>query len=156
MGEPALAAGGMAAEPLRRVILWLVLFGMLGLAAELVLLEHFDEAWQFAPFVAIVLGVATGGALLARPSRGAVRATRLAMGACVVVAAIGVVLHYRGNAEFELERVPTLSGVALVRESVFGATPALAPGALLHLGLLGLACCWRHPAAIGRGEQRER
>ena len=146
-GSPT--ARSEAAEPLRRVVLALVLFGMLGLAAELVLLEHFDEAWQFAPFVALALGAATGGALLARPSRGAVRATRLAMGLCVAVAAIGVVLHYRGNAAFELERAPTLGGAALVRESLFGATPALAPGALLHLGLLGLACCWRHPAEGG-------
>jgi hypothetical protein len=67
------------------------------------------------------------------------------MALCLIAGALGVYLHYRGNVEFELEREPTLSGLALLWEAVRGATPALAPGALAQLGLLGLLYAHRHP-----------
>jgi hypothetical protein len=57
----------------------------------------------------------------------------------------GVLLHYRGNAEFELEMRPSLAGSELFWKAVKGATPALAPLALTQLGLLGLASTYRHP-----------
>jgi hypothetical protein len=65
---------------------------------------------------------------------------------CVAAGLVGVFLHYRGNVEFELEREPLLRGLALFREAVRGATPALAPGAMAQLGLLGLVYSYRHPA----------
>ena len=51
---------------------------------------------------------------------------------------VGLILHYRGNVEFELEMHPAASGLALFWESVRSATPALAPAAMIQLGLLGL------------------
>jgi hypothetical protein len=41
---------------------------------------------------------------------------------------------------------PSLTGFELFREAISGATPTLAPGAMLHLGLLGLLYTFRHPA----------
>ena len=38
---------------LRRLLLGLVLLGSVGLAAELVLLEHTGSAWQWVPLVAL-------------------------------------------------------------------------------------------------------
>jgi hypothetical protein len=52
---------------------------------------------------------------------------------------LGVGLHYRGNHEFELEMYPTMVGMELVRETLTGATPVLAPGSMALLGLVGLA-----------------
>jgi hypothetical protein len=40
---------------------------------------------------------------------------------------------------------PALAGFELVRESLSGATPALAPGTMIQLGLIGLAYTYRHP-----------
>ena len=37
----------------------------------------------------------------------------------------------------------------LVVETLYGAMPALAPGALAQLGLLGLLACFRHPVLTG-------
>ncbi|MFB3131882.1 MAG: hypothetical protein ACE10K_05095, partial [Rhodothermales bacterium] len=51
-------------------------------------------------------------------------------------------------AEFELEMYPTLKGLELFWESIKGATPALAPGTMIQLGLLGWAYTYRHPALI--------
>lgn len=52
----------------------------------------------------------------------------------------------QGNVEFELEMYPDLSGWKLFRDSMMGATPALAPGAMVQIGLVGLAWTFRHPA----------
>ena len=126
-----------------------MLIGIVGLAVELLLLEHWDDPWQWSPFVALGLGLASGGALLRRPTPGRVRAFRAVMALFVVTGAVGVLLHYRGNAEFEVEQDPAVRGLALVWLALRGATPALAPGALAHLGLIGLLATWGHPALAG-------
>ena len=134
------------ATPLRRILLALVLLGTVGLALELLLLEHYESPWQWAPLVLLGAALLAGGVLAARPSGAAVRLFQGAMALCVVAGALGVYLHYRGNVEFELERDPVRRGLALFWEAIRGATPALAPAALAQLGLLGLAYTFRHPA----------
>lgn len=138
--------GGGAGETVRRLVLALVLAGMAGLGAELMLLEHHEDAWQLLPLVVLALGFASGLAFALRPGRATVRTFQGAMLAFVVAGALGVLLHYRGNAEFEREMDSALQGIVLFWRSLHGATPALAPGALAQLGLLGLACAYRHPA----------
>jgi hypothetical protein len=64
----------------------------------------------------------------------------------MVAGLVGLLLHYKGNVEFELEMYPDLSGWKLFKDSMMGATPALAPGAMLQIGLVGLAWTFRHPA----------
>ena len=81
-------------------------------------------------------------------ARGA-RSLRLFRGTMILFVlsgGVGLWLHYHGNAEFELEMYPSLKGAELFWESVTGATPTLAPGTMLELGLLGLAYTFRHPA----------
>ena len=63
---------------------------------------------------------------------------------------VGFWLHYSGNVEFEREMAPAIGGVALVREAMMGATPALAPGTMILLAAVGLAFTYRHPALVGR------
>ena len=137
---------GDLAVVLRRLLLVIVVVGALGLEAELLLLEHYESAWQFTPLV--LLGVVLVSALLVwrRPSPATVRFFQAVMVLCVAAGAVGVFLHYDGNVEFELEREPLLRGLALFWEAARGATPALAPGAMAQLGLLGLVYSYRHPA----------
>ncbi len=71
----------------------------------------------------------------------------------VVSGFVGLLLHYQGNAEFELEMYPTLKGLELFWEAIKGATPALAPGTMIQLGLLGWAYTYRHPALIKSTEK---
>lgn len=138
--------GGEGGEGLRRLLVAVVLFGIVGLAAELVLLEHVESVWQWVPLVALAVGFISGAALLARPAAGTVRAFQGLMAVFVAAGVLGLYLHLRGNVEFEREMNPGLRGLALVWEALRGATPALAPGTLAHFGLLGLACTYRHPA----------
>jgi hypothetical protein len=132
---------------LRRVLAALFLFGSVGTAAELVLLEHFEDAWQYSPLVLIGMGCAVLAVLAVRPSAIGVRFFQLTMLAFIASGIAGIVLHYQGNVEFELELDPEAAGFGLFWEAMKGATPALAPGTMVLLGALGLICAYRDPAA---------
>lgn len=142
--------GSGASAPLRRVLLALVFLSALGLTTELVLLEHFESWQQWLPLALLGIVLASCIVVQLRPGRGSLRLFQGIMTACVVAGLAGIYLHYSGNAEFELERDPQLRGLALLWESVRGATPTLAAGALSQLGLLGLAFTFRHPLLQSR------
>lgn len=145
---PSLAA-------LRRVILALFYLSIPVLAGELLLLEHTESLLQLVPFLGLGAGALVVGWLWLRPGRAALLVTRLAMIALMVVGVVGLYLHYRANVEFELEMRPDLSGWALFSEAIRGAMPALAPGLMGQLGLLGLAYTFRHPAGSPRPHHQE-
>ena len=106
---------------------------------------HVEDAWQLVPLVLLGVGVAALTWNAARPSAWSVMLFRLTAVLMVAGGLLGVVLHYQSNVEFELEMYPDLGGVQLVREALTGAIPALAPGALIQLGLVGLAYTY-HPS----------
>ncbi|MGE0352444.1 MAG: hypothetical protein AB7I33_00820 [Gemmatimonadales bacterium] len=130
----------------RLAILSILLLGLLGTVVELLLLEHWDGVWQYLPFILIGIALGTLGWHGLRPGRFGLIALRLVMILFLLGGVAGVLLHYRGNVEFELERSPGLGGFALFKEAMMGATPALAPGMMIQLGLLGLLYTFRHPA----------
>ena len=120
-----------------------------GTGVELLLLEHTDGVWQWIPLVllaAALLVLLWFGVERGRRSLGVFRALMILFLVCGLA---GVLLHYRGNVEFELEMSPALQGWELFRKSMMGATPALAPGAMIQIGLVGLAWTFRHPALGG-------
>jgi hypothetical protein len=131
---------------LRRFILALFSFGVLGTGTELIALGHFEDSWQWVPL--FLLSLALAGVLLHLLAHGAMalrllRTTALFM---IIAGGIGVFLHYRGNMEFQLETNPDLSGLALFQRIIHSKVPpALAPGVMAQLGLLGLIYCYRHP-----------
>lgn len=131
---------------LRRLLLAVVMIGIAGLGAELLLLEHFESVQQWIPLGVLGFGLLGGLALGLRPTRATVRLFQAAMVLAVAAGLLGLYLHYRGNAEFELESDASVRGLALVWAALRGATPALAPGAMVQLGLLGLILAYRHPA----------
>ena len=144
---------------LRGLLLAVIVFGTAGLIAELVLQEHTESWQQWIPLVLLGLGLATSALVYLRPSRGTLTAFRALMVMFLAAGALGIYLHFAGNVEFEVERTPELAGLPLVWKALKGATPALAPGALAQLGLLGLLYGYRHPAgrtgSIGSTSQRE-
>ena len=131
---------------LRRVLAALFLFGSVGTAAELMLLEHTEDVWQKAPLVLIAVACVVLAVLAVRPSTAGVRLFQLAMVAFIASGVAGLALHYQGNVEFELELQPEASGLHLFWESMKGATPVLAPGTMALLGAIGLTYTYRHPA----------
>lgn len=98
--------------------------------------------------MALGCGLASGIAVWIRPARVSLRIFQLLMAAFVGAGLLGLVLHFRGNLEFEREMDPDARGWTLLWVALHGATPALAPGALAQLGLLGLTFAFRHPGLV--------
>jgi hypothetical protein len=122
----------------RRAVLLILVLAMVGIFAELLLVEHFEDAWQFVPLVLLVLGLAAVAWHALRPNRASRRTLQGLMIAFILAGFLGLYLHYRGNVEFELEQSPNATRWALFREAIIGATPTLAPGVMIQIGLLGL------------------
>jgi len=124
---------------LPRLLLAIFFVGLLGTTAELFFLEHYEDVKQFIPLVVAVPGFAIGGWYAARPNAASLRGFRAVLLLFVVSGLAGLFLHYRGNVEFEKERDATLGGLPLIWEALRGATPALAPGTMIFLALIGYA-----------------
>jgi multisubunit Na+/H+ antiporter MnhB subunit len=129
---------------LRRLLLAILLFGLVGTAAELTLMGHDEDGWQMIPLVVLTLAIVASLVMLrTRSPAPVVPLFRGAMLLLMLSGATGAVLHYRANMEFKLEMDPSLGGAALFWSVIRAkAPPALAPGNMALLGLLGLACVY--------------
>src|SRR5262245_48308890 len=120
----------------RRALLAILFLGFMGSGTELVLLEHFQDISQLIPLALIGLAIGTVAWTAISPGRSALRWFQIAMLLCAISGPVGVALHYRGNMEFQLESDPSAGGLALFMKVMHAkAPPALAPGAMLQLGL---------------------
>ena len=124
-------------------MLTVLLFGSVGTLAELFLIGHYEDRWQFVPLGLLAVVILVTGAYLRRPGETLRRVVAGVMWACIVCGLAGSWLHYRGNTEFEREMYPDRVGFELLRESLTGATPVLAPGTMTVIGLFGLVAAWR-------------
>lgn len=127
---------------LRQMLLALVVVGTAGLVAELLLLEHTESLNQWIPLVALGAGLAAALGVWLVPGPLSMRVFQAVMVVFVAAGTLGIYLHFAGNVEWARERDPALGGMTLVWKALTGATPALAPGALAQIGLLGLIYVW--------------
>ena len=131
---------------LRRWLLVLLAIGLIGTAVDLVLLDHYEDAWQMPPLVLTVGSLAIVLWVGLRGGAAAITTLRIAMVLCVASGLLGLALHYNGNREFQHEIDPSLAGWDLFRKVVTAkAPPALAPAVMAQLGFLGLLYTYRHP-----------
>ncbi len=145
------AGGGL---PLRRGLLLIFVLGTVGLGAELLLLGHFEEWRQQVPLVLLAFGLILLAARMLYRGAIILRLFRWTMLTFVLGGLAGLWLHLSANMEFELEMYPTLSGLDLLSKALGGAMPALAPGALVQLGLIGFLYTHHHPA-LSREQTKE-
>ncbi|MEQ9300488.1 MAG: hypothetical protein RIF33_18080 [Cyclobacteriaceae bacterium] len=111
---------------------------LLGTSSELLLLGHFEDNWQLVPVIVLGIAIPTLAAIhwlgltqLILPFRGIMLAS-------ILSGVLGVWFHLEANYEFETEMYPTLGGWKLLSEMMTGAIPALAPGSMVVVGLIGL------------------
>ncbi len=129
---------------IRRILLCILLIGLAGLAAELLLLKHDENATQLIPLVLIGAAFAAIAWDAARGGAASLLALQLTMVLFVVAGPLGMYLHFRANVEFQREVDPSIAGRALFWKAMTAKTPpALAPGAMAQLGLIGLAYSYR-------------
>jgi hypothetical protein len=124
---------------LTRLLLLTFALACAGVGAELLLLEHFEDWRQVIPLALLgfgIVAVAWHARARSKPSERVLRMALLLMAASGIV---GQVLHIRGNIEFEREADPAIRTWPLIVESMMGATPALAPGTMVLLAVVGYA-----------------
>ena len=138
---------------MRRFILGVFVFGVLGTGSELLLLGHTEDPLQFVPLILLALSLVLVTLLVVTPGTAVLRLFRVIMMLFIISSAIGLYLHISANAEFEIEMYPSMQGVELLWESLRGALPALAPGTMAYLGLMGLAFTYRHPLLTSSSEE---
>ncbi|HET7696167.1 MAG TPA: hypothetical protein VFK57_10700 [Vicinamibacterales bacterium] len=130
---------------LRRLLAAVLLIGMSGTTAELLLLRHVEDALQLIPVVLLACGIAAVSWHAFTRSSPSAAAVRLLMVLFVAAGLAGVYFHFDANVEFQKEGDPSLAGSALVWRALKATVPpALAPGVMLQLGLVGLAYTYRH------------
>ncbi|HJR67340.1 MAG TPA: hypothetical protein VJ802_13005 [Gemmatimonadaceae bacterium] len=133
----------------RRVLAVILVLAMAGILVELLLIEHFEDAWQLVPLILLGLGLVGLAWHTVAPNRPSARAFGILMALFIIAGFVGFYMHYTGNVEFELEQTPTAARWVLFREAMMGATPALAPGAMIQIGLIGLLYAY-----VSKGRQR--
>jgi hypothetical protein len=147
---------GPALTAIRRALAAILILGLLGTATELILLKHTEDLRQWVPLALIVAAFISLGWQVMQSGPTSTRAVRWIMIGFLASGVAGIYLHYQGSAEFKLESNPSLSGWPLFWTAIVGkAPPLLAPGAMIQLGLLGLAYTYKHPALIGANEKGE-
>lgn len=135
---------------LRRMLILILLLGMFGAGAELLLLSHIEDWRQWIPIALKGVGLVIVIWHFAERGPSSTRAMQWTMCAFIAAGFVGVYYHIQGSAEFKLESNPSLAGWALFWEAVRSKNPpALAPAVMVQLGLLGLAYTYRHPALAG-------
>jgi hypothetical protein len=143
VGYPARESETLAS--IRKLLLGAFALGVLGTSGELILLRHIDRPTQWIPLVAFGVSIPLLIWHAVSPSAASVRALQVLMVVFIGAGVLGVGLHFDGNLEFERELHPTEEGFEFLRKTVAGATPVLAPGSMVLLGLVGLAHSYRHP-----------
>lgn len=128
----------------RRYLLLLVCLACVATTTELWMMGHHEDPWQWAPLGIMTVCVAGAIWVMTTWSASAVQVFRGLMVLLMLAGALGTVLHYRANMEFQLEMDPSLFGVALMEKILHAkAPPSLAPGNMALVGLIGLVAVWR-------------
>ena len=85
---------------LRLAVFLILLLGMFGTGAELILLSHIEDQRQWIPVVLISLGLLTSGWHWARRSAPSIRVLQV-----ILCGFAGMYFHYQGSAEFNWNRI---------------------------------------------------
>ena len=132
--------GAHMIERLRGWILAVIVLGLLGTLTELVLLEHYEQPMQFVPLGLIVAAVVVLLWEIRRRDATSLHALGVVMMLFILSGVLGMVAHFHGSAEYQLELDPSMGTWDLLEKILRAkAPPLLAPGMMMQLGLLGLA-----------------
>ena len=137
---------------IRIVLFAILLLGMIGSGAELMLLSHTEDLRQWIPLILLgtwLIGFRHGMGFI--PARSASEFCRRSFIGYHFERLCGNVLSLSGQRRIQIGNQPFASGWALFCEAIRAkAPPLLAPGTMVQLGLLG----WFTPTAIRRSTGR--
>jgi hypothetical protein len=110
-----------------------------GTIVELILAGHTESLMQWVPFVLCGLGLLTLAADWLWSTRGTAFTLRAVMAAVACGSLLGVSQHFLGNRDFARETNPQAGAGTILRRSVTGADPLLAPGILAVAAAIAIA-----------------
>jgi hypothetical protein len=146
-GQPFDLDIGRELHILRRLLLAILSFAVVGTSTDLLLLDHYQDAWQLIPLGLLGMAFLVIGWHLAVGGAASVRVFQALMLLFILGGLTGAVLHFRASAEFQAEMNPSPRrwqlAWAVLRSKV---PPVLAPAVMLQMGLIGLAYTYHHPA----------
>ena len=122
---------------LKFVILYTLVFFLLGSLMELYLIKHYEDTIQIIPIFCIGISLTSLIILYFRVSKLTIILFKLSLFVISLAGLSGVFLHLNSNYEFEKEMNPTYNSLDLFIESLSGALPALAPLNLVLLAMVG-------------------
>lgn len=134
-------------DPLTRGLFALFALGVVGTLADLLFEQHWKEWTQWAPLALLGTGVLAVVWHAVEGSATSRRGIAVVSWAFVPAALAGWFFHLRANVEWARDDAPELSGWPLLKDTIFGTLPTLAPGAMLYLGLIGLLYVRAHSVA---------
>jgi len=112
---------------------------------ELTFLNHWKQTIQFLPFALSGLGLITLAFAYFCPSRTVLTGMRWSMFVIAACSLIGFYEHMSNNYSFWLEVKPNTTTWALIKATLGGANPVLAPGILMLGAVIGLMAIYKHP-----------
>ena len=133
-------------ERLRQFLLIISTGVFIMTVTELTFLSHWSETVQFLPFALSALGLITLSLAYFRPSRASITAMQWSMLVIAVCSLIGFYEHMLNNFAFRLEIAANSTTWELIRATLEGSNPVLAPGILTLGAVIGLAAIYKHPA----------
>ena len=107
-----------------------------GMLADLLLIEHFESAWQLVPVLFLAVAMLTFLCLKKWPALTGFFRAWMYLG--MVSGIVGLFLHARNNWEFAVELYANLGGWPLLIEVATGAIPVISPGFLIPIAWFGL------------------
>ena len=144
--RPALRYTVRVSPRVRALLLGVTGIGAVGVLTELLLLGHYEDAFQLIPAAVLVVCVSIIVWHASRPSAITVRLLQGTLVLLLIAGTAGVVLHFNGAAAFQLEIDPSLTRTALFAKVIrVHAPPLLAPASLVQLALVGLIHTYQHP-----------
>lgn len=127
----------MQTKNISRLVIVILALMCLGTLSELLLIGHYEDNWQLTPVGIIAITILLFFVLQLIRVPWLIKVFRILMIICILSGGLGVWFHLKANFEFETELHPSNSGWILIKESLSGAIPALAPGSMVALGLIG-------------------
>jgi len=112
---------------------------------ELFFLSHWSETIQLLPFVLSGLGLITLVLAYFRPSPATIKVLQWSMILIGLCSLIGIYEHMINNFGFQLEIRPNATTWELIRATLEGANPVLAPGILTLGAAMGWTAAYQHP-----------
>jgi hypothetical protein len=139
----------------RRFLLVILLLGITGIATELLFLKHDEGPPQLIPLVLLGVGFAVTVWHAVQRDTASLMALQLVMVLFVATGLLGMYLRFGANVAFQRELDPSIGGMPLFWKAMAAKTPpALAPGSLSQLGLIGLVYSYGHPAFLRASSRR--